>query len=336
VRVSYIFDRPGGFNFLLNLSRLSAGESSFTEVLKGALTQWSLNPDDPVMSKHWFYYLAGAFFVLGLLKVYFAAAGNDKARVFLIWLLVLTGAYVVMIGLWVAYLPRYLRRVVPYLCMVNAIGLLAAWDALGKLCLPWLRHATRVALSTVMLGFGVYMLANPFHQPSDFIPTPAYLRYVATRIPGNALVVSNFRHELADHILIAGTQRTLLPLRRAMTFTLQWKRPPHPEWIIEDIPTLDWFHRYKRMYENGATEMYPFTAVDNPEMIDAALESGRPVFMVFAGVMMDEDDQHMRFLVSRHKFSIVEMGFRPPRPLSTLAEQAAQRFVLAQMRPAGD
>jgi hypothetical protein len=339
-----MLDTPG-WSFSWRRLFAPLGSSNVGAILRGAVYQWSLDSFDLGPAKRILYIAADMLFVIGLLRLIFLLRKNDRVRSLLLWSLTGLLAFVVLYGTyWWPFYLRYIQRLVPWLCLVDAVGALTIWDGLTALRrLPRNRPIhllvgpLRIAFLAAGLLCAAYLIRYLPYDPNSTFPLELYLKCVSQYIPeSDALIITNFQIYPADHILVGHTRRTCLPMvwSNAPEW-LQWKRPPHPEWIVEDMANRDKFNafmwgRYRRMYENGAQDIYPDNAVKNPEVIDAALRAGRKVYFVCAGIFQGLDAEACEFLFSRYYVKAIGMGFINSE-LPATAQYTAHRFLFGQV-----
>jgi 4-amino-4-deoxy-L-arabinose transferase-like glycosyltransferase len=341
-------------------------ESNFVKLLRNAPFQWSLfGGEDPV--KRWFYYAADAFLLIGLIQVVRASKREMEKRDLLIWSSLWLVSFVLFFSCYFGPTdPRYLQRVVPYFCLFTAVGLVICWDFISRMSVPlgsqlrrsWLLvWLLRVSLFVGLGGAGVYMFFHPHVDPYARVPQSAYLRHVVDIVQEKPAMVLNVQEKNAaiqtipekdamiltdwplpwmEYFFAGGSQRGIIPLRRfnpGADSYVQWKRPPHPEWINEDCTKRDngGSVRYRRMYENGAQDLYPYTVLANPEVIDSALQSGRSVYVVTTGGYTIGDKYAMILLIYRYNLESVEDGWVPNRTISKEVRDIAKNFTVAKV-----
>jgi len=336
-------------------------ESNFVELLEDAPFQWSLFGAEAGPVQRYFYYAADAFLVLGLLRVVRASRGERQKRDWLIWSSLWLVALVLFFSCYFAPTnPRHLQRVVPYLCVFTAIGLVAGWDWVSRLqARVGLRRAwlLRILLLGSLGGTGGYLFFHPHKALFARVPQAAYLRHVANMIheknamvlniqekdatihtvrEKNAMILTDWSLPWMEYFVARDSQRTIIPLRRFNSGAdsyVQWKRPPHPEWITEDCTNRDnaGSVRYKRMYENGAQDVYPDTVEENPEVIDAALQSGRSVYLVTTGGDTIGDKYAIILLIYRYNLEPVEDGWVPNHNIPKELSDITKNFIIAKV-----
>jgi hypothetical protein len=351
---SALHDRPHGSESWRYLLLPSFAESNLATILRTSLSQWNGNAGDDHVIR-WFYWGLDFLFVIGLVKIARASTHNSTARGFLLWtaLLIVPLALFLSCSLIIVN-DRHMVRVVPYLCVVDAVGFLGLWEFFPKmgrwleslrhhasprtpttLSLPNLLTRARLLLPLTMTIAFVYLIAHPQTDLLAYVPTTAYLTHVRSLIPEtNAVIISNFNPFYVEHILVDDTPRLTVPLHRVIygaDYYVQWKKPPHPEWIAEDFPARKSITRYRRMYENGAQDVFPITARENPEFIQQALSAGRAVYFVTPGVTTYGDFAAVDVLTNRFDVDMIEVGYEMPPGTPSFSASFASHFQVAKL-----
>jgi 4-amino-4-deoxy-L-arabinose transferase-like glycosyltransferase len=320
-----------------------------------ASAQWSLHHDDRDQVKAWFFYITNILLIIGIIRALWAVKPDHPKRQFLIFVLLGLAAHIVFLGGQRAGTGSYhFARNIPYLFILDAAGAVALWEMLAhpKLLRWWPRRSCaatgeagslhsvtlvgRAMLVAGLLGFGFYILRHPYHWPGDWRPVCDYLKHAAKVIPeDDCLVTSNLSALYADHFLVDGTHRKLIPLHRLTRYSwriLQWQKPPHPEWIDEDLPRFDNIIAMdRRRKENGAQDLYPETVAENPEVVDKALAAGKRVYLVLEGPYGDWDIQTLNLLKQRYALRLVESGFPTMRRLPPLSRPFAPNYFIVSI-----
>ncbi len=353
---SALHDRPHGSESWRYLLLPSFPKSNLAAILRTSLSQWNGDAGDDRVIK-WFFWGLDFLFVIGLVKIARASAREPKAREFLIWtaLLIVSLALFLSCSL-IIFGNRHMVRVVPYLCLVDAVGFIGFWEFFPKVgrlleslwqrdsphtstkpSLPSLLTRARLLLLPLMAIVFVYLIAHPQTDLLAYVPTTAYLTHVRALIPEtNAVFISNFNPFYVEHILVDGTDAETVPLHRYVygaDYYVQWKKPPHPEWIAEDFPTRNHITRYRRMYENGAQDLFPFTARENPEFIQQALSAGRSVYFLTPGVTTYGDFAAVDVLTNHFDVDMIEEGYQMPPGTPRFSASFASHFQLAKLLP---
>lgn len=351
VNYSAQHDRQGGLISWRYFLVPSFRESNFVKLLQDAPFQWSLFGAEVDPVKRYFYYGTGAFLLIGLIQVARASKRERQKRDLLIWSSLWFVSLVLFFSCYFAPTdPRHLQRLVPYLCLFTAVGLVTCWDLVSRLPAPrgsQLVWPLRVLLMVCLGGAGVHLLFHPHVAPFARVPQSAYLRHVGDIIQEknvmnltirekNAMILTDWPLPWMEYLFARDSQRTIVPLRRFNSCAdsyVQWKRPPHPEWITEDCPNRDdaGSVRYRRMYENGAQDMYPYTVLTNPEVIDAALRSGRNVYLVTTGGYTIADKDAMILLIYRYNLEPIEAGWVPNRETPKEISDITKNFFIAKV-----
>jgi hypothetical protein len=353
---SALHDRPHGSESWRYLLLPSFAESNLATLLRTSLSQWNEGAGDDRVIR-WYYWGLDLLFVIGLVKIARASTREPKARAFLLWIALLIVSLVLFLGCSMIIIKeRHMVRVVPYLCLVDAVGFVQLWnsfprlghrleslrqrlmpDMLTKRSLPDLLTRARLLLLVLMAAVFVYLIAHTQTDLLAYVPTTAYLTHVRSLIiETNAVIISNFNPFYVEHFLIDGTDRQTVPLHRFIfgaDYYAQWKPPPHPEWIAEDFPDRNGITRYRRMYENGARDLFPVTARENPEFLQQALSAGKPVYFVTPGVTTYGDFAAVDVLTNRFDVDMVEVGFEMPPGTPKFSASFASHFQLAKILP---
>lgn len=99
-------------------------------------------------------------------------------------------------------------------------------------------------------------------------------------MPDDALIISDLDGAYVTHYLLKGTERDYLPLDRGVEYASKYAQPRRPPPGAR--PTDDPFdHRSLPADEWNAVEVYPLTALENPDEIVRRLEKGEPCYGVF-------------------------------------------------------
>jgi len=187
---------------------------------------------------------------IGLLACLVGWRTNRLRQRFLLWLVLITFAYVGFFLMYYYRDERFLVRLVPVFCLADGVGvaaLLAKWPS---------KCARATVLVVVGALIGRFMLWNaqmgfPTGDQQGIYET---LTWVASQIEPNAVVVSNFSPLWVDAYIIHGTHRIAVPLGHKYEI---------PVFIGGDLtPTF----------------ISPFVASRDPERLRELLHSGLPVY----------------------------------------------------------
>ena len=190
--------------------------------------------------------------VVGLLACLVGWRTTALRRQFLLWLVVSTVTSVVFYLLYDWQEERFLLRLVPAFCLVDAIGvrlLLALWPAKAA-------RATVIVLVSVLLFKFARINSQAGLPTGNSAGLYTTLSYCAQQMESNAVVVSNFDPLRVDAYMIRGTDRIAVPLDR-----------------------VSGIHVFVGS-DTSPTSFYPFVASEDPARLREILHSGRPVYWV--------------------------------------------------------
>ena len=307
-----------------------------------------------------YYWIVDALFCIGVIVTIVSARTNITIRHFGVWtVLWIVGLFGWLSCIFGTFDQRHMLRLVPFVCILDAFGLICALKALGHLRptirrlqrwrILYVRHARayaymaavvlRTALCAAVFSLGGFLLLTPnlnsFHWAH--VAAYQYLQHCLALIPDNAVIITNIGVMRTEYLSNLGCNRRVLPLHRDISGAervVTLHKPPHPEWIVEDLPTRSAtdnpVNTYKRMHENGSEYAYKFTAVDNnSDIVDLAIRTQRPVYLISTGVFTDSDLQALRLLDSRYTLRILEKGFNG----NSRASKFTGNFFIAELRP---
>ena len=194
--------------------------------------------------------LRSALGVLGVLACVLAWRTNPLQRRFLLWLVVITFAYVGFYCVYYYQDIRFLVRLVPAFCLANGVGvafLFAKWPAKG------LRVLVAVLVSALIAKLALWngQIGFPWGEQRDVYET---LTEVASHMETNAVLVSNFQFLCVDAYVIRGTGRIAVPLVQG-------------RWNSVGVAG-----------DSTPIPLSPFGASNNPERLGELLHDGRPVY----------------------------------------------------------
>ncbi len=149
--------------------------------------------------------------VVGLLACLVGWRTNTLRRQFLLWLVVSTVTSVVFYLVYNWQEERFLLRLVPLFCLVDAIGvrvLLALWPAKAV-------RATVIILVSALIFKLARINSQAGFPTGNSAGLYTTLSYCAQQMESNAVVVSNFDPLRVDAYMIRGTDRIAVPLGRS-------------------------------------------------------------------------------------------------------------------------
>jgi 4-amino-4-deoxy-L-arabinose transferase-like glycosyltransferase len=190
--------------------------------------------------------------VVGLLACWVGWRTDVLRRRFLLWLVVSTITFVFFYLVYNWQEERFLLRLVPGFCLLDAIGvsvLLPLWPA-------------KAARATVMILVGALLFRLAlFNSQIGFLTGNdeglyKALSHSAQQMESNAVVVSNFDPLRVDAYIIRGTDRIAVPLGRVSGINVFVGSDSMP------------------------TALHSFVASEDPARLRELLQSGRPVYWV--------------------------------------------------------
>lgn len=145
------------------------------------------------------------------------------------------------------------------------------------------RSRTVALLAAVFLAAGFWLIGPHYVQFRDI--GPGYrnvLTAAADRLlPDDALIISDLDGAFVTHYLLEGTRREYLPLDRGVEYASKYAQPRRPP--AAQPPTDDPFdHRAIPAKAWNAVEVYPQTALENPDEIARRLQKGQTCFAILA------------------------------------------------------
>ncbi|MGD1018441.1 MAG: glycosyltransferase family 39 protein [Verrucomicrobiia bacterium] len=321
------FDRPEGLISWRHFLTKPIADSNALRILNAGQCQFALSEYDDNRFRCWAYRLAWIPFAAGV----WALTRERSARPFLWWTLLLVALMIAFFGCAIRFETRYIQRAMPFVCVIDAAGLVWLWGCVHN---RWIRSNSAEGLVISVLWLLATISRTPYMPYAAYQPYTAYFQHVASLIhEPDALIVTTWGLLPVENLLVGDTHRTLLRAHSQSDplWLLQWKKPPHPEWITEDTGFLN-TQRYRRMRENGAVDVSNGTAENNPQVIDDALMAGRAVYYLVPGLLSGDDVEAFRFLNSRYRIELLEKGFAPARPLSAPAKSFADQYLVLQLR----
>ncbi len=190
--------------------------------------------------------------VVGLLACLVGWRTNTLRRQFLLWLVVSTVTSIVFYLVYNWQEERFLLRLVPLFCLVDAIGvrvLLALWPAKAV-------RATVIILVSALIFKLARINSQAGFPTGNSAGLYTTLSYCAQQMESNAVVVTNFDPLRVDAYMIRGTDRIAVPLGRSSGIHL---------FVGSDV---------------SPTSFCPFVASEDPARLRELVHSGRPVYWV--------------------------------------------------------
>ena len=170
----------------------------------------------------------------------------------------------------------------------------------------------------------------------SYSPNAAYVRHLSRFIPErDAVLVASCDSKIVEQYIVGDSGRVVIPFHRltpgGVTY-LQWRRPLHPGWIAEDIPDVGTQRRYRRMYENGAQDIYPYTLLDSPDQITRWLRQGHSVYLLYTGTFIQPDQEAINQLQRQFAVEVIPVGFPMYGKLPPAMRTVADSYFLARIK----
>jgi len=193
---------------------------------------------------------------------------------FLAYTAVATGATLLVYLFLRWHIVRYVVPLAPGTAAFVGVGVVGLARSLCH------RLATKVLGVVVALVLALVMrrwfTAIPV-QVGDMLPVVPILQCAASHIESNAVVISTAGPCLTDFFVIRGTQRRFVPLNHRAAWRVQ-PRPPKNRAIIPPVKRDG--NAYPGDGENGAMDIFEYSAVENPDRIAQLLRQDIPVYFV--------------------------------------------------------
>jgi Tfp pilus assembly protein PilF len=294
----------------LDEMRFGGEGGSLDRIFSQGLFQWSLM-DNNAPAKRGIYYALDLFALIGLAVAGHRVTISRKTGDFAVLLVLTVIPLILFFCRFEQFAIRFFLRVVPLICLLTALGVVAVCRT--KLAIP-----TSIAL----LWAFVYLIRHPYDAVDRYFPVVSLAKSANEVIrEDDAIVIGNMSASPIEEYVIKDTHRLYVPLNLSIISgqnNVQWHKPPHPEWIPQQVET----GLYPRMFENGALLIYPYTAHNNPEQVDRWLHEGKAVYLVLLPVSTDEDAEIVRSLVGRYRVEILKGAVPPSKaPPATLSDQ---------------
>jgi 4-amino-4-deoxy-L-arabinose transferase-like glycosyltransferase len=142
----------------------------------------------------------------------------------------------------------------------------------------WRRRFT----ATLIPAFVLALAIPPYHWArgrivivGDWAPNARIFRFAAANIENDAVIIADTHWDLLEHFVIRNTERTYIPLRNRLRFRVQPRPPKDPSKIPLDVNAP-----YEGALEDGAVDLFDFTALEAPERIQRLLDKQYPVYVI--------------------------------------------------------
>jgi hypothetical protein len=172
------------------------------------------------------------------------------------------------------HVDRFILHLAPAMAAFVGVGVVG----LTRLICRRIEGKILCALAALAFAWAVrpWLITIPI-QAGDMLPVVPILQSSAAYIESNATVISTAGPVLTDFFVIRGTQRRFVPLDHRAAWRVQ-PRPPKNRAIIPPLNKLE--ISYPGDLENGAIDIFEFSALENPERIEQLLREGIPVYFV--------------------------------------------------------
>jgi 4-amino-4-deoxy-L-arabinose transferase-like glycosyltransferase len=224
-----------------------------------------------------------AVMVIGVFFTFRRAAVNPHARHFLWFSVITVGVTLLFYSFCEFRANRYIVPLAPFCAAFVAVGIV---DTVRRL---WLRKhtATLIPLFILIVAVSYYRLFRS--RPTvrgDLFPVGAIVRFIPSNIESNAVIISQIYPPLLELLLVRDTQRQLVPLVSRTAYRVQ-PRPPRDRSKIPMYIT----NGYPGDMENGAVDLFEFSALEDPRRIQQFLNENIPVYVIdhSMGLFMNDD-----------------------------------------------
>jgi hypothetical protein len=157
---------------------------------------------------------------------------------------------------------RFIVPVAPVMACFVGVGLVES------IRLLWHKLLGKALAGLLLLAFSMAVfiqLRVPHTRVGDVLPVVQILQESSTLMESNAVVISTAGPYLTDFFAIRGTQRAYVPPDKKTI----WRVQPHPPLnraIIPSTPNLE--NTYPGDLDNGAMDIFGYSALENPEEIN--------------------------------------------------------------------
>jgi 4-amino-4-deoxy-L-arabinose transferase-like glycosyltransferase len=249
--------------------------------------------------------------IVGIGYAWWQRRNSESKRRFLVYTTITTGATFLLYIFLPVHATRYVVPLAP--CAASFVGV----GAIGLMRAAWRRSRTWTvcALVALLLPAGQWLGSTQVAiRQGDMLPVSFLLQQTAAAIENNAVIISTAGPFLTDFYVVRDTQRMFVPLDHRTTWRIQ-PRPPKNQAIIPPFESPD--GTYPGDLENGAVDIFEFSAIENPERIEKLLRQGAPVYF-FDHTYGNWCDQLP--LLSQHFGMQPVLGYTPKEPLSHFSQ----------------
>jgi 4-amino-4-deoxy-L-arabinose transferase-like glycosyltransferase len=221
--------------------------------------------------------------LVGILFAFRRATAHPHARHFLWFSLITIGVTLLFYSFCEFRAVRYIVPLAPFCGAFIGVGIV---DTIRWL---WLRRhtATLIPLFLLIVAAPCYRLARirPVIR-GDLFPDADIVRFTAPNIESNAVIISNLYPPLLELLLVRDTQRQVVPVKGKIIYRVQPLPPKDPSKIPNYIT-----NGYPGDLENGAVDIFEFSALEDPLRIQQFLNDNIPVYVIdqTMGLFMNDD-----------------------------------------------
>jgi hypothetical protein len=185
---------------------------------------------------------------------------------------IVTGVVLMFYSVFCFRVARFLVPVAPFCAAFLGIGIV---ETVRRL---WQRQATKLLIPVLALLWIIparESVSHPTVRTGDQLPVASLLKEVDARVEPNAVIITSTGPWLIEYYVIRNTARQLVPLNHKHESQVQPGPPKDPRKIPPFIA-----QSYDGDRENGAVDIFEFSAVEDPDRIQQLLDAGLPVYVI--------------------------------------------------------
>jgi hypothetical protein len=167
---------------------------------------------------------------------------------------------------------RFIGPIAPFCAAFLGVGIV---DTIRWL---WRRHITVVLVPGLILVLAVPAKEAALNHTTvigDLLPVADLLRQVDADVEHNAVIITGAGPPLVEHYVVRDTARQIVPLNHKRHYRVQPRPPKDPAKIPQSITNT-----YEGDLENGAVDIFEFSALEDPDRIQQLLDAGLPVYVI--------------------------------------------------------
>jgi hypothetical protein len=245
-----------------------------------------------------------AIAILGVVAAIVRSCNDKRARNFVCFGAVTIAATLLFYSLCEFRASRYIVPIAPFFAVFFGVGVV---DTMRWL---WRRRITATLILPLVVAVAIPLLRLTKGKAivvGDLPPVARILQKTSETIEPNAFVITSIYPPLVEHFVIRHTQRQIILLNHKHYYRIQPRPPKDPSKIPQTIANT-----YDGDLENGAVDIFEFSAMEDLNRLQELLELGTPVYVIDAsfGHAMEND---LRIL-GEH-FDLKHVGFLHPTGL---------------------